>query len=75
MHKTLQKDEFEVADFKYIFKKIPAQKYPNKAILIGNLRIFNFPWNFFENFEVASDVTIIFFFKCQPKGPQTRQLG
>ena len=38
---NLQLNRFEGADFKYEFQpKIPAQKYPNKAILVPNLQIF-----------------------------------
>ena len=38
---NLQLNKFEGADFKYEFQpKIPAQKYPNKAILVPNLQIF-----------------------------------
>ena len=38
---NLQLNKFEGVDFKYEFQpKIPAQKYPNKAILVPNLQIF-----------------------------------
>ena len=38
---NLQLNRFEGADFKYEFQpKIPAQKYPNMAILVPNLQIF-----------------------------------
>ena len=48
LHKILELDKFEGADFKYDnnFFQITAQKYPNKAFLVRNSQIFIFAPNF-----------------------------
>ena len=46
--KILELDKFEGVDFKYatIFFQIATQKYPSKASLVQNSRIFIFAPNF-----------------------------